>query len=146
MSLDMTPPRASSLSDRVAEEIRVVLARRRVRQSQLARELGVSEQWISVRLLGKQPIDLNDLARIAEALGVQVTDLIPRTDGNSPTLRYRTSHERSRKRQTARPPIPRTPVVGRPAHEPHQPNGRPQPDLSPQPLRRPAIRRRRAMA
>src|SRR6266536_466589 len=65
MSLDVTPPRASSLSERVAEEIRVVLARRRIRQSQLARKLGVSEQWISVRLLGKQPIDLDDLERIA---------------------------------------------------------------------------------
>jgi len=141
----MTPPRASSLSERVAEEIRVVLARRRIRQSQLARELGVSEQWISVRLLGKQPIDLNDLAQIAEALGVQVTDLIPRPDGNGPTLRYRTGYERPRKRRIAPTPLHRSPVVGRPERETHQPNGRPQPDLSPQPLRRPAIRKRRAL-
>jgi transcriptional regulator with XRE-family HTH domain len=145
----MTTPTTTAqtpLSEQVAAEIRAVMGRQDINKAELARRLGVNEMWIGRRLSGKLAIDLNDLARIASALGVVVVDLIPRSDGNSPTLRYRTSHERSRKRQTARPPLPRTPVVGRPAHEPHQPNGRPQPDPSPQPLRRPAIRRRRAMA
>jgi transcriptional regulator with XRE-family HTH domain len=78
MSIDVTPSATASLSERVAEEIRVLLARRRIRQSQLARELGQSEQWVSVRLRGVQPIDLNDLQRIAEVLGVTPTELLPR--------------------------------------------------------------------
>lgn len=68
---------ARSLTQRVAEEIRVVLARRQMRQSQLARQLNVTEQWLSVRLRGVQPIDLNDLERIADVLGVTVIDLLP---------------------------------------------------------------------
>jgi transcriptional regulator with XRE-family HTH domain len=65
------------LTESVAEEIRVALARRRMRQSHLARQLGTSDQWLSIRLRGIQPIDLNDLQRIAAALGVSVVDLIP---------------------------------------------------------------------
>lgn len=122
------------------------MARRRISGVKLAEQIGRTQPYFSRRLNGEIAFDLDDLERIADVLDIAVTDLLPQSVRNSPTLRYRTSHERSRKRQTARPPLPRTPVVGRPVHEPHQPNGRPQPDLSPQPLRRPAIRRRRAMA
>ncbi len=89
MAIDVTPTRTASLSEHVAEEIRALLARRRTRQSQLARQLGVSEQWISVRLRGVQPIDLNDLARIAEALDVSVVALLPASirEGKDVTLR-----------------------------------------------------------
>jgi transcriptional regulator with XRE-family HTH domain len=80
MSIDVMSDRTSSLTERVAEEIRALMARKRVRQSHLARELGVSEQWISVRMRGVQPIDLNDLDRIARALGVSIIDLIPAGD------------------------------------------------------------------
>ena len=74
MSVDVTP--GVSLSARVAEEIRVVMARRLMRQSQLARRIGVGEQWLSVRLRGKQPIDLNDLELIAGGLEVKPAALL----------------------------------------------------------------------
>lgn len=77
MSIDVTPRGTRTLTEVVAEEIRVALARRRMRQSQLARRMEVTEQWLSVRLRGVQPIDLNDLQRMAAALEVEVTDLIP---------------------------------------------------------------------
>ncbi len=70
------------LSDAVSEEIRALLGRRRMSQAGLARMLRVSPTWVSLRLSGKQPIDVNDLAEIAAALNVTVTDLIPR-DGFS---------------------------------------------------------------
>ncbi len=79
MDIGLTQDVSTSLNAMVAEEIRALLARRRVKQSQLARHLGVSEQWVSVRLRGVQPIDLNDLARIAEFLGVYPADLLPRS-------------------------------------------------------------------
>lgn len=68
---------AVRLSDAVAKEIRVALIRADLKQSQLAERMGVSEMWVSRRLRGAQPIDLNDLQRFAEALGVPVTDLLP---------------------------------------------------------------------
>jgi transcriptional regulator with XRE-family HTH domain len=87
MSIDVTPIATPSLTERVAEEIRVVLTRRRLRQSHLARTMGVTEQWLSVRLRGVQPIDLNDLDRIAAALEVDVIDLMPR-EGRTLTTAY----------------------------------------------------------
>ncbi|WP_203911137.1 helix-turn-helix domain-containing protein [Rhizocola hellebori] len=55
-----------------------MLVRLDLKQSELAARLGVNEMWLSRRLRGAQPIDLNDLQRIAETLGVEVTDLLPR--------------------------------------------------------------------
>jgi len=71
---------AKTLTQLVATEIRVQMARADVRQSQLAREINKTEQWLSVRLRGRQPIDVNDLALIAKALGVGVHDLLPAPD------------------------------------------------------------------
>jgi transcriptional regulator with XRE-family HTH domain len=63
-----------------AEEIRVALARQRRSGAWLARQLGVSRSWVSYRLTGQQPIDLIDLERIADALGVGAPDLMPSSD------------------------------------------------------------------
>lgn len=66
------------LSERTAEEIRVVMTRRKVSGRQLAAALGVSQTWMSTRLNGTVPIDLNELQRFAEVLNVEVTELLPR--------------------------------------------------------------------
>lgn len=44
---------------------------------QLAGQLGVSPSWVSYRLTGAQPIDVNDMQRMADALGVAVIELLP---------------------------------------------------------------------
>lgn len=73
-----------TLSARVAEEIRAALARRRMSGRQLANTLGVSQTWMSSRLSGSTPIDLNDLERISAAMGIEVADLLPRpNDGRT---------------------------------------------------------------
>ena len=69
---------AVSLSKAVGKEIRVLLVRRDMKQTELAARLKVTEMWLSRRLTGTQPIDHNDLDRIAAVLNVQVTDLLPR--------------------------------------------------------------------
>lgn len=69
--------RTATLSELVADEIRVAMTRRRLSGRDLATRLRVSPSWISYRLSGKQPIDLNDLLRIANVLGVGVHDLLP---------------------------------------------------------------------
>ncbi|MEU5939376.1 helix-turn-helix transcriptional regulator [Micromonospora sp. NPDC047548] len=66
-----------TLSDAVAEEIRVLLTRRKWSQRRLAQELNVSPAWLNYRLTGVQAIDLNDLQRIADVLQVSVAALLP---------------------------------------------------------------------
>jgi transcriptional regulator with XRE-family HTH domain len=68
---------AKTLTQLVATEIKVQMARADVRQSQLARSIGKTEQWLSVRLRGRQAFDINDLALIAKGLGVGLYDLLP---------------------------------------------------------------------
>jgi transcriptional regulator with XRE-family HTH domain len=68
---------AKNFTQVVAMEIRVAMTRADVRQSDLARRIGKTEQWLSVRLRGKQAIDLNDLALIAQGLEVNPLDLLP---------------------------------------------------------------------
>jgi len=85
MSITPTEQR-DSLTARVAEEIRALMARKRITGAALARMLDVSQMWVSYRLNGRQPIDLNDLARIADALGVGVVDLLPRDQRTGVTV------------------------------------------------------------
>lgn len=69
--------RTATLSEQVAEEIRAWLGRRRMSQAQLSRAMGQSQMWVSDRLRGIQPIDLDDVQRFALVLGVTVFDLLP---------------------------------------------------------------------
>jgi transcriptional regulator with XRE-family HTH domain len=71
--------RTATLSEQVAEEVRAMLARKRMSGRELARQLDVSQAWVSYRLTGHQEIGLNDLQRIARALDVEITALIPAT-------------------------------------------------------------------
>lgn len=95
MSIDV-PETGTTLSDRVAEEIRALMARRRVTGRELARRLSVSPAWVSYRLTGHQPIDLNDLDQMARALGVTATSLIPRLMGDTETSHRPLSYRQNR--------------------------------------------------
>jgi DNA-binding Xre family transcriptional regulator len=75
---------ARTLSEAVAEEIRVAMVRRRWRQSDLASALGTNEAWLSRRLAGKTDLSIDDLARIAAVLEVPVTELLPRSASEAP--------------------------------------------------------------
>lgn len=55
-----------------------MLVRRRMSGRELARKLHVSPGWVSYRLTGVQPIDLNDLQKMADVLGVEPADLLPK--------------------------------------------------------------------
>lgn len=73
-----------TLSERVADAIRARLAYRRRRGTtpssgkELAAIIGLSQSGMSARLTGATPIDLNDLEKIAAALGVEIGELLPR--------------------------------------------------------------------
>lgn len=79
METDNRP--AIGLSASVGKEIRKLLIDLDMKQLELATRLGENEMWISRRLRGSQPIDLNDLERIARALDVEVADLMPKREG-----------------------------------------------------------------
>ena len=82
----MTMPRlarARSLRETTAEEIRTVLARRRMSGVHLAQLIGRSQSYVSRRLTGETPFDLDDVERIADALEVEVVDLLPRGVANA---------------------------------------------------------------
>jgi transcriptional regulator with XRE-family HTH domain len=61
----------------VAEEVSAYLGRRRMSGAKLARAIDRSEMYVSRRLRGETAFDLDDLERIADVLGVTVTDLLP---------------------------------------------------------------------
>ena len=46
-------------------------------RAELARRLDVAEMWLSRRLTGRTPITVEDLGRIATALGVPAGSLLP---------------------------------------------------------------------
>jgi len=70
------------LRELVAEEIRALLARRRLNGAKLAETIGRSEMYVSRRLRGETAFDIDDLEAIAKVLGVQVKALLP----NEPAL------------------------------------------------------------
>lgn len=64
-----------SWADRVAEGVRVELARRRLDQSDLATALGRSRNYVSRRLNGHYPFKLDEIEAAADWLGVPLASL-----------------------------------------------------------------------
>ena len=70
------PPSDDSLSSRLASEIRAELARRRGTKDGMRKALGWSHGYITRRLTGEAPLDMNDLEKIAGYFGMTVIELI----------------------------------------------------------------------
>lgn len=75
----------TGLSAKIATEIRGLLGRQAMSRSELARRLGVDDTWVGKRLNCRTEIGANDMERIAEVLGVEIVDLLPR-DRRTPTV------------------------------------------------------------
>ncbi len=73
---DETSPRGR-LREHVAEEIRVLLARRKMSAAELARRTGMKQSTLARRMTGETAFDMDDLEVIAEVLTVDVQDLLP---------------------------------------------------------------------
>jgi transcriptional regulator with XRE-family HTH domain len=88
--------RSTTLESQVAAEIRAHLARRRMQQAELAGLVGEHPSWVSRRLGETRRITIDDLERIAQALGIGAVELLPRSarEGVSVTQPYlrRTDH------------------------------------------------------
>lgn len=64
-------------SAETGENVRAEMARRRVTQMALARQIGLSQSAVSARLKGKTPFDINELCLIASVLDVPLAALLP---------------------------------------------------------------------
>jgi transcriptional regulator with XRE-family HTH domain len=108
----MTDP-PTTLQARVAEELLVLLKRRRMSATALARHLGVSQTYIWRRLTGETALDLNDLDRISQILGIHPVDLLQAAEDGA-TLRERRPIDvpRSRTHPTSIRPAERRPPGG----------------------------------
>jgi transcriptional regulator with XRE-family HTH domain len=62
----------TTVTQSVASEVRAELARKRIPQADLAEVLGVSQAGISRRLSGDTPFDVNEVAAVADFLGVPI--------------------------------------------------------------------------
>lgn len=71
-----------TLRQGIAEEVRVLLARKRSNASKLAQDLGWRQQYLSRRMTCQTPFDSDDLMAIASVMGVRVVDLLPRDQRN----------------------------------------------------------------
>lgn len=139
MSDEGTPPRGR-LREHVAEEIRVLLARKRMSAAELARRTGIKQSTISRRMTGETAFDMDDLEVIAEVLEVEVGDLMPKTVKTGGSLNHnfeavvRSDDVPAARHQAARPigggrrdatrpaspirPSTRRPAAGRPGDRP----------------------------
>lgn len=86
------------LSVQIAAEIRKQLFLRDMTATQLGQQAGMTQPYISRRLTGATAFDVDDLQRIAEALDVQVADLLPQ--------HTRTTSDRPGRRLTGSSPQP----------------------------------------
>ncbi len=59
----------------VAANVRSVMARQRISQTELASALGMRQQSLSRRLQGKTPITVDEAYAMAAALGVNPSDV-----------------------------------------------------------------------
>lgn len=93
-----------TLSDAVALEIQVELLRRGWTQTDLAQRMGKSDMWVSRRLRvrgQRQTIDLDDLARFADALSMSATRLIEQAT-SARSMSTKTALTKRRRRRTRR--------------------------------------------
>lgn len=65
----------------IATEIKVWMARRRMTQAELAKAVGHDQTWVSKRLSGKIPLDVEDVLALADALNVRAVDFFRLDDG-----------------------------------------------------------------
>jgi transcriptional regulator with XRE-family HTH domain len=66
-----------TIDEVVGTRVHMAMFTRRVRQTQLSSEIGITQSTLSKKIHGQRPWTLDELAAAARALGVPLADLIP---------------------------------------------------------------------
>lgn len=69
---------STTATPQIAANIRAELGRQNKTRAALAREMGVTEMWLSRRVNAQTPLTVDDLARVAAALDVTLPHLLPK--------------------------------------------------------------------
>ena len=77
MSNVIAPSFVQTVDERVGELVRVWMYRREVRQPELAKQLGITQQTASRKISGKITWSVTDLAKTAALLNVPLSELMP---------------------------------------------------------------------
>jgi DNA-binding Xre family transcriptional regulator len=67
---------SEQLSEVVAAEVRRLLAERGISGNALAKATGIPQRTVANKLSGRNPFDLDDVAKVCTVLEVDVTDLL----------------------------------------------------------------------
>ena len=91
---------APHISDLVAENVRVLMARTRTKQNTLANALGMTQGAVSKKLNGDRPFTLDEIELVAAHFEVPITDLFEQQGFRVPAATGQTQ-QRNRTRSTA---------------------------------------------
>jgi transcriptional regulator with XRE-family HTH domain len=64
-------------TEALTEEIRVQMARKKIKQAVVAKHLNISQSSMSRRLIGASPFTVDELYRLADLFGIDPRDLLP---------------------------------------------------------------------
>lgn len=67
----------NDLARQVADEVRAIMARRRLSQQAVAEAAGMTQSYLGRRLVGVIAFDVTDLERLSRVLDVPVASLLP---------------------------------------------------------------------
>ncbi|MEA1796717.1 helix-turn-helix domain-containing protein [Rhodococcus qingshengii] len=76
----MTKEQEAQYNELVGELIHTTMWKKKLTQTDVADRLGITQSTLSRKIRGYRSIEIGELARIASALGVPITDLIPDVD------------------------------------------------------------------
>lgn len=67
---------AQTHAERVGAAVRAEMTRRKITQAEVSACIGLTQQAVSRRLAGQVPFDVNELAKIADYLGLDIATLV----------------------------------------------------------------------
>ncbi len=70
------PAMQITMSEAIGEELRAAIARVRLSGAALGRHLGKPQPWISRRLTGSVPFDVDELDAVCDLLGIDIVALM----------------------------------------------------------------------
>ena len=74
--VDLPPVAERPLSWHVAANIRAEIARRGLQQAEVAKALGISQQSVSLKIHGRRPLALDEIAGFAALFGMEAYELL----------------------------------------------------------------------